>query len=966
MNLKYSKCLGLAAVLYFTANYSAQQRVGDTASKEKTIEEVVVIGYGTQKKSNVTGSIASIKASDIEDIPAGKPEQVLQGRAAGVSVVTNSGQPGSGATVRIRGLTSFGAGGNDPMWVVDGIIVDGIGWLNQSDIESIEVLKDGASSAIYGVSAARGVVLVTTKKGKKGVLSLAYNGSYGTSQAARKLDLLNATQYATIINEGFANDNSPIRFANPSMFGIGTNWQDTIFNTGDRQSHEVSINGGNDKSTYYASFGYFDQTGIVMGDISNYKRINARLNSTHKVLDVLTVGQTFLYTHQKSQGIGVNETFGGPLSSAINLDPTTPAVVTDWSQVNSANYTNAYIIRDANGNPYGISPWVNQEMSNPLAYRHTQKGKYGWSDDFVGNVFAELKLTDGLTFKTTLNGKKSFWGSQGFTPKFYLSPTLGNLVNNNLNRVTQTKFEWSMENTLSYQKRLGDHNFNIMLGQGVYRYNIGSGESVTYSNIPVENWYEAAFYAVDAKSITASAWDTAQTRRASYFGRFIYDYQDKYLFTGTFRRDGSSKFLKYWGNFPSFSAGWNVHKEGFWKDNDIINTLKIRGGYGVLGNDAIEDFMYRSSLVSGSNYPNGEINPTIIIGYSPNTLGNPNLKWEETAQSDIGADIRILNDFTLGFDYYYKKTKDILRRVAIPGYVGVPTDPFANIGDMENKGMEFELGYKKNWQDFSLSLNGNFSANKNKVLRLEDDVEWREFAGLHSMGPVSRLQVGKPVGTFYGYTYSGVFQNQEQINSYTNANGNLIIPNAKPGDFIWQDNNGDGKITQDDMVDIGSSLPKFTYGFTVNMNYKDFDLVVFAQGQGGNMLLQGLRRLDMLDANYQTAILNRWTGEGSTNDNPRLTRNDPNGNYTKMSKYYLQKGDYMRIKLVSLGYTIPKDVTTKFGANKVRIFVTGENLFTFTKYTGYDPEIAGGNEYGIDRAYYPQARTFLFGANIQF
>lgn len=965
MNLKYSKCLGLAAVLYFTANYSAQQ-VNDTTSKEKTIEEVVVIGYGTQKKSNVTGAIASIKASDIEDIPAGKPEQVLQGRAAGVSVVTNSGQPGSGATVRIRGLTSFGAGGNDPMWVVDGIIVDGIGWLNQSDIESIEVLKDGASSAIYGVSAARGVVLVTTKKGKKGVLNLAYNGSFGTSQAARKLDLLNATQYATIINEGFANDNSPIRFANPNMFGIGTDWQDTIFNTGDRQSHEVSINGGNDKSTYYASFGYFDQTGIVMGDISNYKRINARLNSTHKVLNVLTVGQTFLYTHQKSQGIGVNETFGGPLSSAINLDPTTPAVVTDWSQVNPANYTNAYIIRDPNGNPYGISPWVNQEMSNPLAYRYTQQGRYGWSDDFVGNVFAELKLTEGLNFKTTLNGKKSYWGSQGFTPKFYLSPTLSNLVNNNLNRVTQTKFEWSMENTLTYQKRLGDHNFNILLGQGVYRYNIGSGQSVTYSNIPVENWYEAAFYSVDAKSITASAWDTPQTRRASYFGRFIYDYQDKYLFTGTFRRDGSSKFLKYWGNFPSFSAGWNVHKEGFWKDNDIINTLKIRGGYGVLGNDAIDDFMYRSSLVSGSNYPNGEINPTIIIGYSPNTLGNPDLKWEETAQSDIGADIRFLNDFTLGFDYYYKKTKDILRRVAIPGYVGVPTDPFANIGDMENKGMEFELGYKKNWQDFSLSLNGNFSMNKNKVLRLEDDVEWREFAGLHSMGPVSRLQVGKPVGTFYGYTYSGVFQNQEQINSYTNSNGDLIIPNAKPGDFIWQDNNGDGKITQDDMVDIGSSLPKFTYGFTVNMNYKNFDLMVFAQGQGGNMLLQGLRRLDMLDANYQTAILNRWTGEGSTNDNPRLTRNDPNGNYTKMSKYYLQKGDYMRIKLVSLGYTIPKDVTTKFGANKVRIFVTGENLFTFTKYTGYDPEIAGGNEYGIDRAYYPQARTFLFGANIQF
>ena len=649
MNLKYSKCLGLAAVLYFTANYSAQQ-VKDTASKEKTIEEVVVIGYGTQKKSNVTGAIASIKASDIEDIPAGKPEQVLQGRAAGVSVVTNSGQPGSGATVRIRGLTSFGAGGNEPMWVVDGIIVDGIGWLNQSDIESIEVLKDGASSAIYGVSAARGVILVTTKKGKKGTLNLAYNGSYGVSNVARKLDLLNATQYATIINEGFANDGKPVRYSNPSIFGKGTDWQDTIFNTGERQSHEFSINGGNDKSTYYASFGYFDQIGTVMGDISNYKRINARLNSTHKVLDFLTIGQTFLYTHQKSQGIGTNELFGGPLSSAINLDPTTPAVVTDWSQVNPDDYVNPYLIRDPNGNPYGISKYVNQEMSNPLAYRYTQQGRNGWSDDFVGNVFADLRIIPGLNFKTTLNGKKAYWGSQGFNPKFYLSPSLSNLSFNSLNRTTQTKFEWSFENTLTFQKRLGDHNFSVLLGQGVYRNNIGSGESVTYTNLPIENWQDAAFYSVDPKNITANAWDTTQTRRTSYFGRVIYDYQDRYLFTGTFRRDGSSKFLKYWGNFPSFSLGWNVHKEGFWKDNEIINTFKIRGGYGVLGNDAIDDFMFRSSLVAGSNYPNGELNPNIIIGYSPNTLGNPNLKWEETAQTNVGADIRFLRNFTLGFD----------------------------------------------------------------------------------------------------------------------------------------------------------------------------------------------------------------------------------------------------------------------------------------------------------------------------
>ena len=972
MNLKYSKCLGLAAVLYFTANYSAQQRVSDTASKEKTIEEVVVIGYGTQKKSNVTGAIASIKASDIENIPAGKPEQVLQGRAAGVSVITNSGQPGSAATVRVRGITSFGAGSNSPLWVVDGIVVDNIGWLNQTDIESIEVLKDGASSAIYGVSAAKGVILVTTKKGKKGKLGLSYNGFYGFGNASRKLDLLNATEYATIINEAFSNDGKPIRYNDPSKFGQGTDWQDVVFGTGERKSHEVSVSGGNDKSTYFSSFGYFDQSGIVMSDISYYKRINARLNSTHKVLNWLTIGQTFAYTHTKSQGINANEEFGGPLSSAINLDPTTPAVVTDWSMVNPSDYSNPNIVRDPHGNPYGISHYVNQEMTNPLAYRYTQQGNYGWSDDLVGNVFAELNLSKNFSFKTSLNGKKSYWGTRSFTPLYYLSPTYSNLAVNNLTQVDQKKFEWSMENTLTYQNKFGDHNFNVLVGQGVYRYNISGGTSLTYTDLPVDNWQDASFnFGLSQDNIIATGWDGIQTRKTSYFGRIIYDYADKYLFTGTIRRDGSSKFPtnKHWGNFPSMSLGWNVHKENFWKENNILNTLKIRGGYGVLGNDEMENFRFANFMVSGTNYTNS--GNTIIIGYAPSTLENPELEWEQTSQLNIAADLRFLNNFTFTADWYKKKTSGILRQVNVPGYIGVTNLPWANIGDMENTGLEFELGYKKNWQDFAISVNANFATVKNEVTRLENDIEYFNLASFQSMGPVSRVEVGKAYGTFYGYTYSGVFQNQAQVDAYKNGSGNLLLPNAKPGDFIWQDNNGDGKIDQEDQVDLGNSIPKYNYGFTVNMNYKNFDFMVFAQGQGGNKIFQGLRRLDMLDANYQTKILDRWTGEGSTNDNPRLTRDDPNHNYSYMSNYYLQKGDYLRIKLVQLGYTIPKDITERFGANKVRLYITGENIFTFTKYTGYDPEIAGRNNseqdvVGIDRAYYPQARTFLIGANIQF
>ncbi|MCJ7935827.1 MAG: SusC/RagA family TonB-linked outer membrane protein [Chryseobacterium sp.] len=762
------------------------------------------------------------------------------------------------------------------------------------------------------------------------------------------------------------------RYSNPESLGKGTNWQDAIFGTGEKSSHEISITGGNEKSTYYTSFGYFDQTGIVMTDISYYKRINARFNSTHKVTDYLTLGQTFAYTHTKSQGVSANEEYGGPLASAVNLDPTTPVVVTDWSQVDPSGYTNPYIIRDPYGNPYGISRYVNQEMTNPQAFRQIQQGNYSWSDDFVGNVFAELKFLKNFTFKTSLNGKKSYWGSRSFTPKYYLSPNYNNTSFNSLNKVDENKFEWSMENTLTYQNKFGDHNLSVLVGQGIYRYNISGGASLTYSNLPIEHWQDASFnFNIPQDDITATGWDGIQTRKASYFGRVIYDYADKYLFTGTIRRDGSSKFAtnQHWGTFPSLSLGWNVHKENFWPENKVINNLKLRGGYGVLGNDEMDNFRFASFMVSGSNYTNSGNN--IIIGYAPSTLENPNLKWEQTSQLNIAADLKLFRNFTLTADWYKKKTSDILRQINIPGYVGVPNLPWANVGDMENSGLEFELGYKKNWDDFGISVNGNFATIKNKVLRLEDDIDYFNLASFQTMGAVSRVAVGQPYGSFYGQTYSGVFQNQAQIDAYVNANGNKLLPNAKPGDFIWQDNNGDGKIDDDDKVNLGSSIPKYTFGLTVNLNYKNFDFMVFAQGQAGNKIFQGLRRLDMLDANYQTRVLDRWTGEGSTNENPRITRNDPNHNYSWMSNYYLQKGDYVRVKIIQLGYTLPQDITSRFGMSKVRLYITGENVFTFTKYTGYDPEIAGRNNseqdiIGVDRAYYPQARTFLMGANIQF
>ncbi|MCU7616423.1 TonB-dependent receptor [Chryseobacterium sp. PBS4-4] len=968
MNVKISRSLGAIAVLYFTANFQAQNTTTDTIQKEQKIEEVVMIGYGTQKKSNVTGAISSLKASDLEDIPAGRPEQVLQGRAAGISVISNSGQPGAAPTVRVRGITSFGAGSNDPLWVVDGIVVDNIAWLNQTDIEGIEVLKDGASAAIYGVSAAKGVILVTTKKGTKGRLNMSYNGSMGVGSAARKLDLLNATQYATIMNEANVNDGRTPIFSNVSSLGKGTDWQDVIFNTAQRSSHDFSISGGSDKSTFYSSFGYFEQEGIVMRDISNYKRLNARINSTHRVLEWLTIGQTFAYTHTKSTGINANGEFGGPLSSAINLDPTTPVTVSDISQEPfSSDYNNPFIIRDGNGNPYGISHWVNKEMSNPLAFKQTQLGRYNWSDDMIANIFAEIKFNKNFTFKSSVNGKLSYWGNQGFTPRFYLSPSYKNDTFNSLFRQNEKKFEWSTENTLTYQKKFGGHSLNVLLGQGYYEYNISSGQNTTYQNLPTENWEDASFnFEIPQKDRSTAAWDGKETHKTSYFGRIVYDYENKYLFTGTMRRDGSSKFARahHWGTFPAMSLGWNVSNENFWPENNVVNSLKLRGGYGVLGNDAINDFQFAAFLTPGNNYSFGD--NSIHIGYAPSTLENPDLKWETTSQFNVAADLKIFKNFDLSVDVYRKKTKDILRQVNIPGYVGVTNNPWRNIGNMNNDGVEVSLGYKKNWGDFGISANGNFAFLKNEVTKLEDNKVFENFASFQSMGTVSRLQVGYSYGSFFGFQNAGVFQNQAEIDAYRNSSGGLIQPNAKPGDFIRTDVNGDGLINEADYVYLGNSVPKYTFGFTLNMNYKNFDLMVFAQGQAGNKIFQGLRRLDIQNANYQTAVLDRWTGEGTSYTDARVSMDDPNQNYTRMSDHYLQKGDYLRLKLVQIGYTLPKNVSEAIGSSKVRFYITGENVLTFTKYTGYDPEIAGGDTFGIDRAYYPQARTFLFGANVQF
>jgi|TARA_B110000908_G_scaffold171479_1_gene234388 TonB-linked SusC/RagA family outer membrane protein len=941
-----------------------------TLVPDNQLDEIIVVGYGTQKKSVITGAISGVKQSELEDLPITRVEQTLQGRVSGITIAANSGQPGASSTVRVRGITTLG--NNDPLWVVDGIVVDsgGIGFLNQSDIASVEVLKDAASQAIYGARSAAGVILITTKKGTSGKLSVNYNGYTGVSSTARKLDLLNANQYATLLNEKSVNGGGSILFPNPESLGQGSDWQSVIFNDGaQRVSHELSLSGGNDISKFYVSFGFLDQEGIVMSNISNYTRKNIRLNSTHKITDKITFGQTLGYSNEKNVGIGnTNSEFGGPLSSAINIDPITPLVETDPTLASQAPYTNNGIWKDANGNPFGISSLVAQEMSNPLAYQQTLLGNHGWSDNIVGNAYLEFEPIEGLKVKSSVGTKLAYWGYDSYTPVSYLNAA-SITSQNNISRGRNKGFGWNLENTISYSKEIKNHNFNVLLGQGVYVDNITSGENVTYFGIPVDNYKDASFnFSVPTDQITASAYKGNEHRVTSLFSRLTYDFDEKYLFTAIIRRDGSSRFgsNNKFGFFPSFSAGWVPSKESFWVDNDIVKQLKFRGGFGITGNDNIGDFQYLSTIGGGRNYTIGT-SGSVTIGNSPNAPSNPDLKWEETSQLNIGFDARFFDNITVAFDWYKKETTGILQNVTIPGYVGAIGSPTGNVADMENKGIDLEIGYNKQINEVNFSINGNVSYLENEVTFLGNGVDFLSGgASIQSTTyPITRTQVGQPVNSFFGFKTNGIFQNQNEIDEYVNSSGTIIQPNAKPGDFKWVDIDDDGDIDSDDRDFLGSSIPKFTYGFTFNIDYKNFDLLVFGQGAAGNKIFQGLRRLDVENANYQTSALGRWVGEGTSNTFPRLTTNDTNKNFSNPSDFYLEDGDYFRIKTLQVGYTIPQDILGKYGINKLRIYLTAENLFTFTKYSGYDPEIGGGI-FGIDRGYYPQAKTNQIGINLQF
>jgi TonB-dependent starch-binding outer membrane protein SusC len=938
----------------------------------KELDELVVVGYGTQRKAVVTGAIAKVKGSDLENMPVPRIEQSLLGRTAGVQVTTGSGQPGEGATVRIRGTTSIN--NSEPLYVVDGIpVTGGIDYLNQADIESIEVLKDAASAAIYGARAASGVIIVTTKQGKDGKTAVTYNAYWGQQAPTRKLALLNAREYATLMNESSVASKGAVLFPDPAALGTGTDWQDAVFNkSAPMQNHELGISVGNAKSQYYASFGYYNQTGIVASPQSQWERYSIRLNSNHQLNRYLKMGTTVGYSKINGKSSSTNNEYGGVLSRAVNMDPITPLIETDAATLNSNIFKNFAVVKNEAGQPYGISKYVSSEILNPVAATAMNQGS-GWSDKIVGNVFIEVEPITNLKFRSSYGVDLAFWGGDGFRPIYYLNAANRSDVTS-YNRNQSRGSYWVWGNTVSYSKNFNEkHHFSALLGTTAEK-NRGENISGSVQNMPVTNIKDASLNFSSVQLDQTFGGYEYQGALLSYLSRVNYDFDGKYMISALMRIDGSPKFgtNNKFGKFPSVSAGWIVSEEGFLKNVKPINFLKIRGSWGVNGNDQIGDFKYVSTVGGGRNYTFGNLDK-LFNGISPNAIANPDLKWEETTQTNLGFDAKLFKHLTVTLDIFQKNTSGMLLDIKVPSYIG-NAGPVGNVAKLENRGVELELGYEQKVGKVIFNLVGNLSYIRNKITDLGPD---KKFLAGQTFSPqnleIQRTVVGEPLGIFYGYKTQGIFQNQGEVAAYKSKDGIVIQPNAKAGDFRFADLNGDGVINADDRTKIGDPTPSLTYGFNFSMAYQGFDLILFGQGVSGNQIFKATRRFDLQMANMTADALGRWTGEGSSTTYPRLVMDDPNKNFSRSSDFYVESGSFFKIKTLQLGYTLP--YVSKVGFTKARIYVSANNLATFTKYSGIDPEIGSGGpssgvreggSYGVDRGFYPQARSFLFGLSAAF
>lgn len=945
------------------------------------LDEIVVVGYGVQKKSVVTAAISSVSSEELENSTPTRIEDVMKGRVSGVQITQSSGQPGSDSKVRIRGIGTIN--NSEPLYIVDGMAVGGgISYLNPTDIESVEVLKDAASAAVYGARAANGVILITTKKGKSGKASINYDFSYGWQNPWKKKSVLNAKEYMTIINEAELNDNNAPRYSQEQIAGAGagTDWQDETFNyDAPVQSHQISITGGTDDVTYFVSFGYLNQEGIVGGNYgrSNYERYSIRSNTTYNVFEAdrsflnnIKVGVNAGYSRVLSSGIETNSEYGSVLGSALTFNPLVPVYAEDPDAVLAQHPT---AVTDKNGKVFSIPPAGFQEIANPVAMLNAPTGGQDNEDKFVSTFWGEINLIEGLKFKSSYGVDLAFWGADGYEFEHFLATQGKDLTQSHVYSNMHRGFVWQLENTLTYNKIFKEkHSLTVLLGQSAQEYKVRHLYGDDYDLLESDPNKANIDYAIAPPTEGRVAGGTggfSNETLASYFGRVDYNYDERYMFQATVRRDGSSSFgpNNKWAVFPSFSVGWNVTNEAFMENlPDWFNYLKLRASWGTNGNNRIGNFSYTSLMDGNQNYYFGAGDDMYMqYGSSPSKLANADVKWEESEQIDLGFDTRFFDSaLSFGFDYFKKTTNGMLIDQPIPGYVGKGA-PIANAGDMENSGLEFELGYRGSAGDFSYSISANATYLKNKLIDMGNDSGEAiyESAGASGVGSYVKGMNGEVFPYFYGYQTNGLIQNQAEADAYNSLYGE----NARPGDVRFVDLNGDESITDDDKTKIGKGMPDWTYGLTVGAEWKQFDFNMFWQGSLGNDIFDFSQRGDIPAMNRPSWILDRWTGEGTSNSIPRMTNQNSNRNW-RSSDLYIKDGSYARLKNIQLGYSLPSSLLQKAAISRLRVFVSAENLVTITDYDGFDPEIASGGytTIGIDRGIYPQSRTIIIGANITF
>lgn len=942
-----------------------------------SLGDVVVVGYGVQKKSVVTASIAKVSADDLSGTTPVRIDNALKGMASGVTVTSASGQPGAASQIRIRGIGTIN--NSDPLYIVDGMPIEGgIDYLNPSDIESIEVLKDAASGAIYGTRAANGVIMVTTKGGQKGKVTVNYSFTGGISNPWKHRDVLNATEYAVMMNEGLVNAGEAAKYADPYSLGEGTDWQDEVFNdNAPSQTHELSISGASDKVNYYISMGYNHQEGIVGGDYdrSNYRRLTLRSNTTYTLFDntrergflnKMDLGANISYARIHSRSIDANSQWGSVLGSALYLSPILrPTVEGKEAKAQADKYGSEYMLYDGAGRMYTIPGSTYQEMNNPLAML-SLPGDDNWSHKFVANLTADLTIGWGVKYRFSYGADLSFWGVDGYTPLYYLS---GN------NRATITSARqssdrgtvWQVENVVTWDKEFGGHSVNLVLGQSAMQ-NTGKTLSGSVQNLKdMSKPYMNNSSAEQSRGeMSASGGPSNEHTLSSYFVRGSYNYDERYMAQVTVRRDGSSRFgsNNRYATFPSFSLGWNVLNEPYVEAPEWLTNVKVRGSWGKNGNDNIGDFTYAAwtSGPSNSVFGKGE---NVVNGVQAGALANPDLKWEESIQTDLGLDLGFMgNALNISFDWYKKKTSGMIIEMPIPNYVGADA-PLGNVGDMENTGIELELSYKWNAGPVKMHAKGNASFLKNTLTNLGNTSGYLELDQMQNTGTITRASNDEPFPYFYGYKTAGIFQTQAEVEAYKNSEGALIQPDAVAGDVRFVDIDGDGAITAADRTKIGKGMPDWTYGLTIGAEWNGVDFMVLFQGTVGNDIYDATRRTDVRPANLPSYMLNRWTGEGTSDKYPRYVVGDSKN--WQSSDLYVTDGSYFRLKNIQLGYTIPRDITQKAHIDHMRVFVGAENLLTLTKYAGFDPEISsGGTSLGVDYGVYPQSRTFNFGVSVSF